>query len=50
MFSVILQKWGLKDNFVFVLVRNKNQPRQDEFATLPALDHEIGILINQATV
>ena len=41
-FIVTLQKWVLKENFLFVLVRNNHQPKQNKFATLPALDHEIG--------
>ena len=42
---VKLQKWGLKDDdLVFSLIRRQRQPGQHQFATLPELDHEIGML------
>ena len=42
---VTLQKWGLKDDdLVFALMRRQRQPGQHQFATLPELDHEIGML------
>ena len=43
LFTVTLKKWGITDDDLFyVMVRNKEQPGQEVFATLPELDHDIG--------
>ena len=46
-FTVTLEKWDITDNDLFyVMIRNKEQPGQEVFATLPELDHDIGKTCN----
>ena len=36
--------WGLNDgDFFYILIRHKDQSGQLRFATLPKVDHDIGI-------
>ena len=41
-----LEIWGVSDGELFyVMSHKKDQPGQKRFATLPGIDHDIGILI-----
>ena len=40
---VSIQNCSINNSFVFAIVRKRNQPRHQQFATLPALDHTIGM-------
>ena len=43
-----LEIWSVSDGELFyVMSHKKDQPGQKRFATLPGIDHDIGILIMQ---